>query len=585
MKVLVVGGGGREHALVWRLAQDPAVTSLLAAPGNPGIAELAECHPTAIDDVAQMVSLVDHLRPDLVVVGPELPLVGGLADALHARGVVVFGPTAAAARLEGSKAFAKDLLQRSGIPTARSGSFDDVEKASAFVDELGGRAVVKADGLAAGKGVVVAPDRDDAIAAIRSCLVERSFGAAGAVVVVEELLEGPEVSAFALSDGERTVPLSLSRDHKRVGDGDTGPNTGGMGAYAPVPSVDAATEAAIWPMLDRTIAAMAADGTPYRGVLFAGFMLTDDGPKVLEFNCRFGDPEAQVVLPRLASDPAELFRACATGLLEDRRVRWRDEPAVSVVVASGGYPGPVRGRAPDRGAGRGRGDGGRHGLPRRHRVRRRRPGRHGRRARARRHGDRGRRCARLGTGPTARPPRSGSRARATEATSPRTRRRRKGHERREPAGRGAGGIARRAADPATGRIDPREVRRARTRCGSCRRRGTPTWSMSTRARPSTAGVKVVICSTGLSGHLAAAVAARTVLPVIGVPIATAPQMVGNEALAITAQMPTGVPIATVGVDAAVNAAILACEILGVADEEIQARLWKFKDDLAEGLKL
>ena len=340
MKVLVIGGGGREHALVWRLAQDPAVTSLLAAPGNPGIAELAECHPTAIDDVAQMVSLVDHLRPDLVVVGPELPLVGGLADALHARGVVVFGPTAAAARLEGSKAFAKDLLQRSGIPTARSGSFDDVEKASAFVDELGGRAVVKADGLAAGKGVVVAPDRDDAIAAIRSCLVERSFGAAGAVVVVEELLEGPEVSAFALSDGERTVPLSLSRDHKRAGDGDTGPNTGGMGAYAPVPSVDAATEAAIWPMLDRTVAAMAAEGTPYRGVLFAGLMLTDDGPKVLEFNCRFGDPEAQVVLPRLASDPAELFRACATGLLQDRRIRWRDEPAVSVVVASGGYPGP-----------------------------------------------------------------------------------------------------------------------------------------------------------------------------------------------------------------------------------------------------
>ena len=351
MNVVVVGGGGREHALVWRLAQDPAVTSLLAAPGNPGIAELAECHPTAIDDVAQMARLIDHLRPDLVVVGPELPLVGGLADALHARGVVVFGPTASAARLEGSKAFAKDLLQRSGIPTARSGSFDDVEKASAFVDELGGRAVVKADGLAAGKGVVVAEEREAAIAAIDACLTDRTFGEAGAVVVVEEPLEGPEVSAFALSDGERTVPLSLSRDHKRAGDGDTGPNTGGMGAFAPVAAVDADTEAAIWPMLERTVVAMAAAGAPYRGVLYAGLMLTADGPKVLEFNCRFGDPEAQVVLPRLASDPAALFLACATGRLDEPRIRWRDGAAVTVVLASGGYPGPYRTGSPIDGLG------------------------------------------------------------------------------------------------------------------------------------------------------------------------------------------------------------------------------------------
>jgi phosphoribosylamine--glycine ligase len=342
VRVLVVGGGGREHALVWRLSRDPAVTELLATPGNPGIAELAACHPAAIDDVAEMVNLIDGLRPDLVVVGPEVPLVAGLADVLEVRGVDVFGPTAAAARLEGSKAFAKDLLQRSAIPTARSGSFEDVEKAVAFVDELGGRAVVKADGLAAGKGVVVAEEREDAVTAIRACLLERAFGPAGSVVVVEELLQGPEVSAFALSDGERTVPLSLGRDHKRAGDGDTGPNTGGMGAYAPVAAVDAATEDAIWPMLERTVEAMAAEGTPYRGVLYAGLMLTADGPRVLEFNCRFGDPEAQVLLPRLASDPAALFQACAAGRLEEPRIRWRDGAAVTVVLASGGYPGSYR---------------------------------------------------------------------------------------------------------------------------------------------------------------------------------------------------------------------------------------------------
>jgi len=351
VRVLVVGGGGREHALVWRLVRDPAVAEVVAAPGNPGIAELATCAPVAADDVPALVNLVDERRPDLVVVGPEVPLVAGLADRLRERGVPVFGPSAAAARLEGSKAFAKDLLQRSGIPTARSGSFDDVEKASAFVDELGGRAVVKADGLAAGKGVVVAADREEAIAAIHACLLERSFGDAGSIVVVEELLEGPEVSAFALADGERVVPLILSRDHKRIGDGDTGPNTGGMGAFAPVASVGAAVEEAIWPMLERTVLAMAEAGAPYQGVLYAGLMLTADGPKVLEFNCRFGDPEAQVLLPLLRTEPSELFLAAATGGLGEEPVAWRSGAAVTVVVASDGYPGTVRPGVPIRGSG------------------------------------------------------------------------------------------------------------------------------------------------------------------------------------------------------------------------------------------
>ena len=263
-----------------------------------------------------------------------------------------------------------------------------MEKAAAFVDELGGRAVVKADGLAAGKGVVVAEEREAAIAAIDACLTDRTFGEAGAVVVVEEPLEGPEVSAFALSDGERTVPLSLSRDHKRAGDGDTGPNTGGMGAFAPVAAVDADTEAAIWPMLERTVAAMAADGAPYRGVLYAGLMLTADGPKVLEFNCRFGDPEAQVVLPRLASDPAALFLACAAGRLGRTadplaRRSGRDGRARERRLS-----GPVPDGAADRRPRRGRAGRGRHGVPCGNRPGSRRPDRDGRGARAGRHGDR-----------------------------------------------------------------------------------------------------------------------------------------------------------------------------------------------------
>ena len=339
MKVLVVGGGGREHALAWRLAQDPEVTEVHAAPGNVGIAEVATCHPVKADDIAGIADLAETLDADLSVVGPEAPLVAGIADVLRTRGHLTFGPSAEAAQLEGSKAFAKDLLQRYGIPTARSGTFDDVEKATAFVDELGGYAVVKADGLAAGKGVVVAADRGIAIEAIEDCLVGGAFGDAGRVVVVEELLEGPEVSAFALCDGEHVVPLALAQDHKRAGDGDTGPNTGGMGAYSPLPWLDDETAGAIWEAVRETLDVMAERGTPYVGVLFAGFMLTGEGPKVLEFNCRFGDPETEVLLPRLATEPAALLRATAAGRLADVRVDWREEAAVTVVMASGGYPG------------------------------------------------------------------------------------------------------------------------------------------------------------------------------------------------------------------------------------------------------
>jgi len=336
VKVLVVGGGGREHALCWRLAQDPTVTRVLAAPGNAGIALAAECFSEVpADDAAAIVDLVDRQDVDLTVVGPEAPLVAGLADVLRKRGRNVFGPSAAAARIEGSKAFAKEVMARRGVPTARSGAFDDVQKAIAFVDGLGGRAVVKADGPAAGKGVVVASDRGTAARAIEDCLVRDAFGEAGRTVVVEEILEGPEVSMFALTDGKGScVLLDSAQDHKRVGDGDTGPNTGGMGCYSPVPFVD--QETATW-VLDNVLAQVVDELRPYRGVLYAGLMLTADGPKVLEFNCRFGDPETQVLLPRMPYGFGTLLHACATGRLahEAGHAGFDDGAAVTVVIASG----------------------------------------------------------------------------------------------------------------------------------------------------------------------------------------------------------------------------------------------------------
>jgi phosphoribosylamine---glycine ligase len=340
MRVLVVGGGGREHALATRLGQSPLVEELLVAPGNAGIASVARCIPVPAADLPGIVALVERERVDLTVVGPEAPLVAGLADALAERRHAVFGPSAASARIEGSKAWAKQLMLRHGIPTARAEVFTALEPAVAFVDELGGHAVVKADGLAAGKGVTVAADRSQAAAALEDALVRDAFGEAGATVLVEEVLTGPEVSAFALCDATTVVPFGLSQDFKRAGDGDAGPNTGGMGAYSPVPSVDEDTERRIWQeIVIPAYQALRDEGPGYRGILYAGLMLTADGPKVIEFNCRFGDPEAEALIPRLRTDLAELLTACAGDRLDGAKVDWLDEAAVTVVLASGGYPG------------------------------------------------------------------------------------------------------------------------------------------------------------------------------------------------------------------------------------------------------
>ncbi len=340
MKILVIGGGGREHALVWRLAQNPTVDRLFAAPGNAGIEEEAHCLPVAADDVRALVEFVETEDIDLTVVGPEAPLVAGLADELMARGFRVFGPGREAARIEGSKAWAKELCENHGVPTARSRLFTSFPDAVEYLDEIEPPFVIKADGLAAGKGVTVTEDRAAAEDALRAALVDRAFGEAGDRVLVEEYLEGQEVSAFALTDGRDVLPLVLAQDFKRVGDGNRGPNTGGMGAYSPVPFVDDVTARRIWiDVVERVVRAMDVDGVRFLGVLYAGLMLTADGPKVLEFNCRFGDPEAQVVIPRLRSDLAELFLACVEGNLGLYKTIWTPDACVTIVLASGGYPG------------------------------------------------------------------------------------------------------------------------------------------------------------------------------------------------------------------------------------------------------
>jgi phosphoribosylamine---glycine ligase len=340
MRVLVVGAGGREHALAWRLAHDPAVERVLAAPGNAGIARVATCFGVAADDVDGLIAIVERERVDLAVVGPEGPLVAGLADRIAAAGHPVFGPSSQAARLEGSKGWAKDLCDRYGIPAAGGLRAATMSQALGALDEFGPPYVVKVDGLAAGKGVVVTEERDEAVRALELALVEGEFGDAGSTVVVEEHLSGREVSAFALADGATALPLGFAQDFKRVGDEDAGPNTGGMGAYSPVPFVDEAIAERIrTEILERTVRALAAEGVPYRGLLYAGLMLTDEGPRVLEFNCRFGDPETQVLMPRLRSEPAELLLACARGDLGNAETGLRPGACVTVVLASGGYPG------------------------------------------------------------------------------------------------------------------------------------------------------------------------------------------------------------------------------------------------------
>ena len=339
MKVLLIGSGGREHALAWKIAQSPLLTKLYAAPGNPGIAEEAELVQLDTDDHAAVVAFCKDKGVDFVVVGPEAPLVAGIADRLRKAGIAVFGPSAAAAQLEGSKGFTKDVCARFNIPTGAYQRFNNAPKAKAYVREQGAPIVIKADGLAAGKGVTVAMTLDEALAAIDDCF-EGAFGAAGAEVVVEAFLDGEEASFFCLSDGKSLLPLATAQDHKRVGDGDTGPNTGGMGAYSPAPVMTPEmVERTMKEIIEPTMRGMAEMGHPFQGVFFAGLMITEKGPELIEYNVRFGDPECQVLMMRLKSDLLPILYASATGTLDQVTAEWNEDPALTVVLASKGYPG------------------------------------------------------------------------------------------------------------------------------------------------------------------------------------------------------------------------------------------------------
>ena len=343
MRVLVVGAGGREHALAWKISRSPLVRELYAAPGNPGIAQVAELVPLGAEDVDGLARWAREKRIDLVVVGPEAPLVKGLADRIAREGIPVFGPSAGAAEVEGSKAFAKDVMRAAGIPTAEAGTFDAVDPALAWARARGGRVVVKADGLAAGKGVVVCGDVAEAEAALRAMLVERVHGGAGARVVVEERLEGPEASCIAFVDGERVRLLAAAQDHKRIFDGDRGPNTGGMGAFSPTPTVTPEVSAMVErDVLLPAVRELARRGRPFRGALYAGLMLTPAGPRVLEFNARLGDPETQPVLLRMESDVVPALLGAARGDLSRVDITFDRRSAVGVVLAAEGYPAKPR---------------------------------------------------------------------------------------------------------------------------------------------------------------------------------------------------------------------------------------------------
>jgi phosphoribosylamine--glycine ligase len=341
MRILVLGGGGREHAIVHALLKSPRNPDVLVAPGNGGTASIANNVPDLdIENARAVADFAAENKVDLVVIGPEGPLVAGAADALHARGIKAFGPSGLAARLEGSKCFAKGIMRRNGIPTGESRSYTAREFTQALhaLDVAKFPIVVKADGLAAGKGVVIAKDKREAEAAIRACF-DGLFGEAGETVLVEEFLEGPECSLLAFVDGETVTAMPPAQDHKRAFDGDTGPNTGGMGVYSPVPGIDEETLATMKRLLEQTVAGMHKENLRFRGVLYGGFIVTKDGPKVLEYNARFGDPETQVLLPRLQTDLIDVMLAVADGRLNSQTVKWSDEAAVCVVLAAGGYPG------------------------------------------------------------------------------------------------------------------------------------------------------------------------------------------------------------------------------------------------------
>ena len=343
MDILIIGSGGREHTLAWKLAQSKLVNKIYAVPGNPGMEDVATCVSGSVEANAFLVNFAKENNIDMVVVGPEVPLTNGIVDDMEKVGIPSFGPKKLAAQLEGSKSFSKDIMKKYGIPTAKYEVFTEADKAKAYIEQEGAPIVIKADGLAAGKGVIVAETKQQALDAIDEIMCDKAFGSAGNSVVIEEFMAGEEASVLAFTDGKTIIPMIPSQDHKRAHDGDKGPNTGGMGTYAPAPVVtEDLMETIKSTILEPTIQAMAKEGHPYKGCLYAGLMITSEGPKVVEFNARFGDPETQVVLPLLDSDLGEIMLACINGTLADCDIKWSDKAAVCVVMSAGGYPAKYR---------------------------------------------------------------------------------------------------------------------------------------------------------------------------------------------------------------------------------------------------
>jgi len=575
MKILIVGSGGREHALAWKISQSPEVEKIFCAPGNPGIAQIATCVDISAEAIDELAEFAGKNKIDLTVVGPEAPLSEGIADVFKDAGLEVFGPSARAAAIEASKSFAKSLMEKYGIPTARGRAFTDTEKARKYIKSMKEPIVVKADGLAAGKGVIVCNTRKQAVDAVKQMIRDEAFGQAGRKVLVEEYLTGEEASFIAFTDGKNVLPLPASQDHKAVFDGDKGPNTGGMGAYSPAPVVDAIMHKKIMDqVMIPAVRAMAAEKRPYKGVLYAGLMIDKDRIKVVEFNCRFGDPETQPLMMRIKNDIVPVMRAVAEGRLEKCRLEFDPRPAVCVVMAAGGYPGSY-----DKGAQIS-------GLAN---VRRMKDvvafhaGTIQKDDEVVTAGGRVLGITALGDDIS----KAVSRAyKAVEKIS--------WDKEYHRTDIGAKAIKRLSTPPAVGiimgsdsdlpvmsaaaellkRFDiPYELTVA-----SAHRTPERAGQFAETAR--SRGIKVIIAGAGHAAHLAGAMAAHTTLPVIGVPIDSS-ALKGFDALLSTVQMPPGVPVATmaVGKPGAKNAAVLAVQILALSDPVIEKRLAEYKSGM------
>ena len=581
-KVLVVGSGGREHALCWKLAQSPKVSQVFCAPGNAGIGMHAECVDIAASDVEALAEFAKKESVYLTVVGPEDPLARGIVDHFKAEGLRIFGPSRDAAAIEASKVFTKELLSKAGIPTGFFKVFTDADEAMAYIEEVGTPVAVKAEGLAAGKGVILAHNLDEARQAVDLILKERAFGDAGNRLIVEEFLEGEEASFMAITDGRTVLPLATSQDHKAVFDGDKGPNTGGMGAYSPAPVVGPALFSEIMDsIIIPTVQAMEKDGRPYSGVLYGGLMIRDGRPLVLEYNCRFGDPECQPIMMRMKSDLFEVIDAAVDGRLDEIEIKWDDRAAVCVELASGGYPGSYE---------KGKRLYGLEDVEEMDDVMVFHAG-------TAREGDHfvtagGRVLGVTALGATI----SEAIDRAYEAVSKISF---DGMHYRHDIGRKALRHTVSAGSPQVGilmgsKSDLGVMKKAakvleelgityEMKVASAHRTPRLVEEYVTTARER--GLKVIIAGAGMAAHLAGAVAANTTLPVIGVPIDASP-LNGLDSLLATVQMPPGIPVATVaiGKPGAKNAAYLAAQIIAVSDSGIRRRLEEARRKEAEKIK-